>query len=54
MLPTEKSYVDIYQSLYGMFDLKKKAKVDNAKRKLQILSGRSSQIGYRLSWTGQT
>ncbi|KAJ5040071.1 hypothetical protein NUH16_009871 [Penicillium rubens] len=38
MLPTEKSYVDIYQSLYGMFDLKKKAKVDNAKRKLQILS----------------
>jgi hypothetical protein len=40
MLPTEKSYMDMYQSLYGMFDLKKNDKVQNAKEKLKALSGK--------------
>ncbi|CAI7571827.1 unnamed protein product [Penicillium glandicola] len=38
MLPTERSYTDLYQSLYGTFDLKDKNKVKNAKAKLKVIS----------------
>ncbi|CAG8907918.1 unnamed protein product [Penicillium egyptiacum] len=38
MLPTEKSYMDLYQKLYGIFDPKDKNKVKNAKAKLKVIS----------------
>lgn len=41
MLPTEKSYVDLYQSLYGEFKPTDKAAVKNAKTKLKSLSSMS-------------
>ncbi|CAI7572566.1 unnamed protein product [Penicillium palitans] len=49
MLPTEKSYVDLYQSLYGEFKPTDKKAVKNAKAKLKSLSSFVTKYNQGLS-----